>query len=101
MLVVTRRAGDAIHIGGDIMVRVTEVHAGQVQLAITLDGRDGLGPGALAVTRRAGDKIQIVPDIVVYIASIRSSQVRLGVDAPPTVRIARSEQPDVNTARRR
>ena len=95
MLVVTRRAGESIRVGDDIVVRVIDVHAGQVQLALSLAGAGRIIPRELAVVRRAGDTIRIAPDIVVRVGAVRGGQVRLGIDAPRATRIVRDELADV------
>lgn len=44
MLVLTRKAGEAIHIGGDVFVRVIQTTAGRVRLGI-------VAPSEVPVTR--------------------------------------------------
>lgn len=91
MLVVKRRIGESIRVGGDVVVRVIDVHAGQVQLALSLAGHGRIVPREVAVVRRVGDIIRIAPDIVVRVAAVRGGQVRLGIDAPRATRIVRGE----------
>ena len=95
MLVVQRRAGESIRVGRDIVVRVIDVHASQVRLALSRAGDGRIVPREVTVARRVGGILQIAPDIVVRVAAVRGGQVRLGIDAPSATRIVRGELADV------
>lgn len=45
----------------------------------------------LVLTRKPGEKIHIGSDLTVSIISISENQVKIGIDAPPEVKIYRSE----------
>ncbi len=45
----------------------------------------------LVLSRKVGESIQIGDDITVTVTRISESAVRLGIDAPPDVRIDRTE----------
>ena len=47
--------------------------------------------GRLVLSRKQRQSIAIGPEIVVYVSQIRGNQVRLAIDAPPAVRIVRTE----------
>ena len=45
----------------------------------------------LVLSRKKGESIQIADDIVVTVSDVRGGRVRISIDAPRSVRIARSE----------
>jgi carbon storage regulator CsrA len=45
----------------------------------------------LVLTRKADQKIQIGPDITITVLEVRGRYVRVGIEAPPEVRVLRSE----------
>lgn len=47
----------------------------------------------LVLTRKAGEKIVIAEGITIAVSQIGKNRVRLTIEAPPNVRVARSEVP--------
>jgi len=47
----------------------------------------------LVLTRRAGEKIVIAEGITIAVSQIGKNRVRLTIEAPPNVRVSRSEVP--------
>jgi carbon storage regulator CsrA len=47
----------------------------------------------LVLTRKAGEKIVIADGITIAVSQIGKNRVRLTIDAPPNVRVSRSEIP--------
>ncbi len=47
----------------------------------------------LVLTRRAGEKIVIDEGITIAVSQIGKNRVRLTIEAPPNVRVSRSEVP--------
>lgn len=45
----------------------------------------------LVLTRRAGEKIVIAEGITIAVSQIGKNRVRLTIEAPPNVRVSRSE----------
>lgn len=48
----------------------------------------------LVLTRKKGEKIRIGDDIVLTVVEVRDGKARLGIDAPPEIRVVRSEIAD-------
>lgn len=47
----------------------------------------------LVVTRRKGEGLRIGEDVVVHVGKLKAGSVRLAIEAPPHVRVVRSELP--------
>jgi carbon storage regulator len=45
----------------------------------------------LVLTRKPGQKVQLGESIVVVVLETRGGRVRLGIEAPPEIRVVRSE----------
>lgn len=67
MLVLTRKPGQALHLGDDIVIKIVETR--------------GEGIGAL----------QIGDDIVIKVIEARGEGIRIGIEAPRDVKIQRGE----------
>lgn len=50
----------------------------------------------LVLTRKVGESIRINDNIAITIVKITGNRVRLGIEAPPHIRILRSEVPPQN-----
>jgi carbon storage regulator len=54
----------------------------------------------LVLSRKLGEKIVINNNITVTVCELEGNKVRLGIDAPPSVRILRSELTDYQAEQR-
>ena len=45
----------------------------------------------LVLTRKRNESIRIAEEVVITVLEVRGNRVRLGIDAPPHVRVARTE----------
>lgn len=50
----------------------------------------------LVLSRKRKQSFRIGKDVTVWIIRIRGDQVQLGIDAPPDVRVVRSELPQLD-----
>lgn len=48
----------------------------------------------LVLTRKKGEKIRIGDNIELTVVEVRDGKARLGIDAPPEIRVVRSEIAD-------
>lgn len=84
MLILTRRIGESINIGDDILVTILGVKGNTVRIRTAT-------PELLILTRKLGEDINISNDIIVTILSIKGMQVRLGITAPRSIQVHREE----------
>jgi len=45
----------------------------------------------LVIARRVGEALYIGPDVMLVIREVQGKQVRIGIEAPPSVAVARAE----------
>ena len=91
MLALSRRIGEAIRIGDDLILEVLDIAGHTVMLELEQPDPDFDRPQWLLVDRRAGESFQITDNIQVFVNDVEGSLVRLGIDAPREVRIVRAE----------
>jgi carbon storage regulator len=115
-LVLTRKLGEKIMVGDDIVIQVTLIAGNKVRLGIRApdsvpilreealatepgkrtrrapaDGSPRDGNGTLVLTRKLGEKIMVGDDIVIQVTLIAGNKVRLGIQAPQSLPIHREE----------
>ena len=91
MLALSRRIGEAIRIGDDLVLEVLDVGRYMVMLELERPDPDFDRPQWLVVDRRIGESFQITEDIHVFVKDVEGSFVRLGIAAPRQVKIVRGE----------
>lgn len=91
MLALSRRIGEAIRIGDDLVLEVLDIGRHMVMLELERPDPDFDRPQWLVVDRRVGESFQIADDIQVLVKDVEGSLVRLGIDAPREVRVVRAE----------
>jgi carbon storage regulator CsrA len=92
MLVLSRRANEALVIAGSITVRVLEVRAEEVHLQAERGTNPGRRRRAIRIpARRRMEGFGLPGNVSVRIVDIASGVVRLGIQAPPEVAILRGE----------
>jgi len=91
MLALSRRIGEAIRIGDDLVLEVLDVGRYMVMLELERPDPDFDRPQWLVVDRRIGESFQINDDIQVFVKNVEGSFVRLGVEAPREIKIVRAE----------
>lgn len=105
MLVLSRKRGEWIRIGEDILITIVKITGRKAKIGILapasvtvlraelLDepdvAREGGKGGFLVLTRGEGDAICLGHNITLKVISVRGSNVRLGLEAPENVRILR------------
>jgi carbon storage regulator CsrA len=107
MLVLSRKCGESVVIGGCVCVVVGKIRSTRIQL-IFPDAPCGIGiwreglpetakpeaEGTLVLNRRAGEAVCMDPDITIRVLRIYSNnRVQLGFEAPREVLILRGEIP--------
>lgn len=104
MLVLTRKPGEKLRVGAELVVEVARVEAGKVSLVfetalpLTLmpgDVEIGSGDGApVRVSRKLDDSVVAgggAGQIEVLVVSVKGEQVRLGIRAPRELSVYREE----------
>ena len=91
MLVLSRRIGEAIRIGDDLVLEVLDIGRYIVMLELERPDPDYDRPQWLVVDRRIGESFQVADDIHVFVKDVEGSFVRLGIDAPRQIEIVRAE----------
>ena len=90
MLVISRRPDEAILIGDDIRLMLTQVACHVVTYKITTPTTEWF------VSRELLEPFYLSKDIFIQALSVRGSWVRIGIDAPRDVPIEREERIEVN-----
>jgi carbon storage regulator len=91
MLALSRRIGEAIRIGDDLILEVLDIGRHTVMLELQRPDPDFDRPQWLVVDRRVGESFQATEGICVSVSDVNGSLVRLGIDAPSSVKIVRAE----------
>lgn len=86
MLVLSRRPGEALLIGDDIMLVLERVEPGKVTYEILADETCD------RVTRELLEPLHLGDRICVQALAMRGCWVRIGIDAPREVRVDRAEK---------
>lgn len=86
MLILTRRVGESLIIGGRIKVIVTAAHGSQVKIRV-----DAPVQPEEVYKRLVGESLFIGDSIKVTVLAANGNQVKLGVDAPDDVPVHREE----------
>lgn len=81
-----RRLGESMHIGDSTIVTVRTIVRGRVLLDVRVNDQ----PFSQHWLGR-WEAVEIQPGITVTATKVGGTQVRLGIDAPPELRIRRSE----------
>lgn len=82
MLVLTRRLGESIIIGDDIIITVLNISEDQIYLDVNISE---------SLTINIQESVSIRADIKVKVVKIDKNQVKLGITAPDDVIIKREE----------
>lgn len=91
MLALSRRIGEAIRIGDDLILEVLDIGRHTVMLELQRPDPDFERTQWLVVDRRVGESLRVTDDIQVFVKDVEGSFVRLGIDAPRTITIVRAE----------
>ena len=91
MLALSRRIGEAIHIGDEFILEVLDIGRHTVVLELERPDPDLDRPQWLVVDRRVGESFQVSEGVCVSVSDVDGSLVRLGIDAPREIRIVRAE----------
>ena len=101
MLVLTRRVGERVHVGDEIVVTLTRIAGDHVRLGIEAptdvavdreEIHERLGPADGAAG--AGADASAADRIIVVVVRIKRHQARLGIAAPPRLPVDRAEVRD-------
>jgi sRNA-binding carbon storage regulator CsrA len=87
MLTLTRRIGEAIRVGSNLMIRIEAIDHPQVRIRIDYPP---LFTGSI-FTFHAGQTVPITTDVTITIHRVGHARVHLGVIAPPNMLILRQE----------
>ncbi len=82
MLVLTRKLGESIIIGDDIIITVLNINEDQIYLDVNTSE---------SLTINIQESVSIRDDIKVTVVKIDKNQVKLGITAPDDVTIKREE----------
>lgn len=87
MLVLSRRVGESVVIGDELIVTITFIGSEAVEL--TLTGRDNsfLKSSVLGLN----DRLLINDEIQVVLIRLQRERARLGIETPPGTSVARRE----------
>jgi carbon storage regulator len=105
MLVLTRKPGEKLRVGGALVIEVAAAERGRVTFAfqtvepLTLMPGDVLieasGEGHVKVSRKVDDSVLIGGDpqtqVEVFVVSVKGEAVRVGIKAPRELRVYREE----------
>ncbi|MCR4319300.1 MAG: carbon storage regulator [Candidatus Brocadiaceae bacterium] len=82
MLVLTRRTGESMKIGSDIIITVMVIYEKKIMVRVQ-------APKNTKLNLRLGKATPITDDITITLAYIDKCQVTLGIEAPAEMRIER------------
>jgi len=87
MLVLSRREGEAIVLGGEMIVTVARLFKDSVELSVTRPN------GFLLATHRAHEResVTVADGVRLVVIASRDGKVRLGMDYPPDLSVHRLE----------
>jgi len=85
MLVLSRKGGERIIIGDDIVITVVWIKGGKVRLEVVAPGHFG------RLSRSLMEDFLIGDDILITVVRIQEDKVRLGIKAPIEISVHRQE----------